>query len=45
MLSPLLGTGKYCGTVLPAELETTGNHFYVKATGVGRNFSFKLTYR
>ncbi|XP_012062648.1 PREDICTED: cubilin [Atta cephalotes] len=45
MLSPLLGTGKYCGTVLPAELETTGNRFYIKATGVGLNFGFKLTYR
>ncbi|KAL0113327.1 hypothetical protein PUN28_012468 [Cardiocondyla obscurior] len=45
MLSPLLGNGKYCGEVPPAELETTGNRFYVKATGSGHNFRFKLSYR
>ncbi|XP_071569184.1 cubilin isoform X2 [Temnothorax nylanderi] len=45
MLSPLLGNGKYCGEVIPAELETTGNRFYVKATGSGNHFRFKLTYR
>ncbi|TGZ53188.1 Cubilin [Temnothorax longispinosus] len=45
MLSPLLGNGKYCGEVIPAELETTGNRFYVKATGTGNHFRFRLTYR
>ncbi|KAH0948163.1 hypothetical protein HN011_006977 [Eciton burchellii] len=45
MLSPLLGNGKYCGSVLPPELETTGNHLYVKATGNGPLLNFKLTYR
>nr|XP_012218853.1 PREDICTED: cubilin-like [Linepithema humile] len=44
-LSPLLGNGKYCGNVTPSELETTGNRVYVKATGNGLNFRFKLTYR
>lgn len=45
MFSPLLGNGKYCGEVIPAELETTGNRFYIKATGTGQHFRFKLTYR
>jgi len=45
MLSPLLGDGKYCGEVTPAELETTGNRFYIKAAGNGNHFRFKLTYR
>lgn len=45
MLSPLLGNGKYCGEITPPELETTGNRFYIKATGRGYNFRFKLTYR
>ncbi|RLU24405.1 hypothetical protein DMN91_002494 [Ooceraea biroi] len=44
MLSPLLGNGKYCGNVLPPELETTGNQLYVKATGNGPYLNFKLTY-
>ncbi|XP_039305004.1 cubilin isoform X2 [Solenopsis invicta] len=43
--SPLLGAGKYCGEVLPAELETTGNRLYIKAAGSGFGFHFKLTYR
>ncbi|EZA59389.1 Cubilin [Ooceraea biroi] len=45
MLSPLLGNGKYCGNVLPPELETTGNQLYVKATGNGPYLNFKLTYK
>ncbi|XP_011637168.1 cubilin-like [Pogonomyrmex barbatus] len=45
MLSPLLGNGKYCGEVIPPELETTGNRFYIKATGAGHHFRFRLTYR
>lgn len=45
MLSPLLGNGKYCGNVAPPELETTGNRLYVKVTGTGYQYRFKLTYR
>ncbi|KOC70062.1 Cubilin [Habropoda laboriosa] len=43
--SPLLGAGKYCGNVIPAPLQTTGNRLYVKALGIRSNINFKLTYR
>lgn len=45
--SPLLGTGKYCGDVLPEPMQTTGNRLYVKLVGVNYkpNVNIKLTYR
>ncbi|XP_029168402.1 cubilin-like [Nylanderia fulva] len=45
ILSPLLGNGKYCGSVVPPELETTGNRLYVKVAAMGYQYRFKLTYR
>lgn len=45
MFSPLLGNGKYCGEVLPAELETTGNLLFVRAVRNGPVSRFKITYK
>lgn len=45
MLSPLLGNGKYCGNIVPPELETTGNRLYIKIAAMGYQYRFKLTYR
>ncbi|EFN89302.1 Cubilin, partial [Harpegnathos saltator] len=45
MFSPLLGNGKYCGEVLPAELQTIGNLLFVRAVRNGPHLRFKLTYR
>lgn len=30
--SPFLGSGRYCGTTVPANLETNGNHLFVHFT-------------
>ncbi|CAH1989272.1 unnamed protein product [Acanthoscelides obtectus] len=42
--SPFLGNGKYCGSIVPEKLTSTGNNLYVKYKG-NRNSKFRLRYQ
>ncbi|XP_023016013.2 cubilin [Leptinotarsa decemlineata] len=43
--SPILGSGKYCGSELPEKLHSTGNNLYVKYRGSPDSSNFRLKYQ